>query len=351
MPHAMLFFGPEGSGKEAAAIELARVLNCASGEWDACGVCPSCVQFDTLRHPQLKLIFAMPSKPDESTAWDKLTADERADINEQIAIKAANPYHHIILQKAAEIKISSIRDIRREASLRSTGHGRTVVMICEAERLNPSSSNALLKILEEPASDLQFILTTAKKDALLPTILSRCQHIRFDTLHDDDIEQALRSRGDLDAGRISSAVHIANGNYSDAIALARDTELYERQDVLLFVRAVMSGDPVAIRERIAVLIKSENKRIAIYFLTAIESWFRDVMLMREGAGDSIRNVDFREPLEKFAGYYANADCPRAIASVEDIIELIRKNVHLSLALHVLAFRLKSAVQPGAYPKQ
>jgi DNA polymerase-3 subunit delta' len=255
------------------------------------------------------------------------------------------------LQKAAEIKISSIRDIRREASLRSTGHGRTVVMICEAERLNPSSSNALLKILEEPASDLQFILTTAKKDALLPTILSRCQHIRFDTLHDDDIEQALRSRGDLDAGRISSAVHIANGNYSDAIALARDTELYERQDVLLFVRAVMSGDPVAIRERIAVLIKSENKRIAIYFLTAIESWFRDVMLMREGAGDSIRNVDFREPLEKFAGYYANADCPRAIASVEDIIELIRKNVHLSLALHVLAFRLKSAVQPGAYPKQ
>ncbi len=344
LPHALLFFGPEGTGKEAVGIELARVLNCDRGGWDACGECPQCIQMQRLQHPRFKLVFTLPSKPEETTPIEKFTPDEMQEMNEQITLKAANPYHRLMMQKASEIKISSIRELRTLSGYRSE-RGRTVVLLCEADRLNASASNALLKTLEEPGNDMLFILATAKKDALLPTIVSRCQQLPFEALRDADIAQALAGHPDLDEGAIQAAVQIANGNYADALALARDAELFERSDVLEFTRAVMASDAAKLRDIIGRLTRKDNRRLVIHFLVALMSWFRDVMLLQEQGGDMIRNADFREPLTRFAAHYVQADCPAAIVVIEEIIEMIRKNVHLSLAFHVLAFRLKRCIQP------
>ncbi|MFA6234631.1 MAG: DNA polymerase III subunit delta', partial [Bacteroidota bacterium] len=67
IPHAMLFYGPAGVGKDAAALTFARALNCGEGNFEPCGRCSSCVAMESLRHQRLKLIFPMPSKADEDS--------------------------------------------------------------------------------------------------------------------------------------------------------------------------------------------------------------------------------------------------------------------------------------------
>ncbi|MCZ7556396.1 MAG: DNA polymerase III subunit [Bacteroidia bacterium] len=343
LPHALLFFGPDGTGKDAMAIELARVLNCASGLPDACGVCASCQSMDTLRHPHLRLVFALPSKDDEAGALDKLTADELEEVNAQIDEKAANHYHHFSVPKASGIKISSIRDIRKEAAFRAEGRGRTVVLITEAERMNPSAANALLKTLEEPGGDLLLILTTARKEALLPTIVSRCQSIRFDPLRMEDVRNALISRAGIAPDVAENAARLANGSYAAALDLAASGNTLGRDVLLEYIRAVVLMHPVKLHTCIQTVIGKDDRLAAIRFLVSVASWFRDVIAVIEHAGDRMINTDLKDPIERFAAHYPDVRCSDAIAEIERVIEMIRKNVHLVNMMIVLSQRLRKCI--------
>jgi len=343
LPHALLFFGPEGSGAEAAAIELARVLNCETGDWETCGTCSSCTAMHTLRHANVRFVFPLPSRDDEGSALDKMTDEEMREINAQIDEKAANPYHRIVIPKASGIKISSIRDIRKVTAFRASAKGRTVVIILEADRMNPAASNALLKTLEEPGGDVQLILTTSRKDALLPTILSRCQLVRFDTLHEREIRDALRVRSDAPADVIEAAAHLSSGNFALALELAdSDTEI-RRSDVLDYLRAVVSANPITLHDRIQQVVGKEDRQSVIRFLVAVSSWFRDVLALHEGAGDRLLNTDLRDSIERFAEHYPGTRCSDAVREIESVIEMIQKNVHLVNVLIVLSQRLRKCI--------
>jgi DNA polymerase-3 subunit delta' len=346
MPHAMLFHGPDGVGKEAAAIELARTLNCERGQWDPCGTCTACRGIASLRHPSLKLIFAMPSKDEEKTAVDKLDAAELEEMNQQIAEKAENPYHHIRMSKASGIKVSSVRDIRRESAFRAGSGGRTVVLICEADLMNVSAANALLKTLEEPSGELLLLLTTSRKDALLPTIISRCQSIRFDPLTEVDIRDGLLRERDVERDQIEAASHLAAGSYAAALDMAREGGLISREEVLAYVRDVVLNNPIKLFDRIQDILGREDRQTLGRFLISVASWFRDVSALHEGAGHLI-NADLSDSLEKFAVHYPDADCSRAIDEIEEVIALLRKNVHLATVMIVLSHRLRRCIIPPA----
>jgi DNA polymerase III subunit delta' len=345
LPHAFLFHGPPGVGKEAIAIELARVLNCESGRWEVCGLCRSCKMMHKLRHPHLKLVFALPSRdsdPDRSP-FEKLSDAEIAEVNEEIDEKAANPYHHITLSKGSQIIIGSIRDLRHEAAFRATGHGRTVVVVCDAERMNNNAANALLKTLEEPTGDMLLILCTSKRDALLPTIISRCQQVRFDMLSDQEIRRALERDHAGVPDAVSLAVQLSAGNYSMARELVESGAAFKRDEVLQYLRAVVKADPIEIMSRLKDFTGRDDRRALLLFLGGVESWFRDVLAVQIGNPGLIRNADLRESLEKFARHYRNTDCAAAVAHVEYIVDLIQKNVHLVTALIVLSQRLRRCI--------
>ena len=346
LPHAMLFYGPDGTGKEAVAIELARTLNCDRGTWDACGVCPSCRKMQIMQHERLKLVFAMPSKDDENSAVDKLTPAEIEEMNAQIALKARDPYHHISMNKAGGIKISSIRDIRKESAMRASGQGRTVVVICEAERMNNSAANALLKTLEEPGGDLLLILTTSRRDALLPTIRSRCQQLRFDPIPEITIREALERDPDIPRENIGLAAHLANGSYSEAVQIASSDGLVKREDIVDYMRAVMTANPQRIMEEIQDRTASNDRQTVIRFLNAVSTWFRDILVLQAGAESQVRNVDLMVPLSRFNEHYPDVKCAEAIEIIEDVIELIQKNVHLVNVLVVLSLRLRHCIVPS-----
>ncbi len=130
LPTAMAFVGPEGIGKSFAAKAFADELNC---------------------------------KPENGSL--------------------------LTLEPSGEwIKVDQVHEVLKNLSLRALFDFR-IVLIEQAERLNPQSSNALLKILEEPPENTHFILITSSLSRLLPTIRSRVQSFRFFPLEKSDLKK------------------------------------------------------------------------------------------------------------------------------------------------------------------
>jgi DNA polymerase III subunit delta' len=349
IPHALLFYGPEGVGKEAVAIEFARVLNCEQGSWNACGQCKSCIQFRTLHHPRLKLVFPLPSHDEskDDSALDNLKDAELQELHVQMDEKARNPYHRISIPNAQGIKISSIRDIQHEAGFRAAESGRTVFVLCEADRMNVNAANALLKTLEEPSGGVLLILTTAKKDSLLPTILSRCQQVRFDPLTETEILAGLDAVPEISHTHTADAAYFATGNFSLALELAKQSDfsgLLKPFEVVEFLRTVVTYNPPKLLNKIQGYVKKDQKRQLQIFLLALGSWFRDVLAVQEGVPSSITNEKMRDSLEKFAAHYPDLRCAEAIETIESAIDMIKKNVHLTCVLIVLAQRLRILIK-------
>ena len=185
LAHAYLFSGPGGAGMDAAAIVLARAVLCDAAAAKPCGSCGPCGLTAQLRHPNLHLHVPLPVGKGEKADDDplsRLTQAELDQVRREIGIKAGNPYHQIAVPRANQIKVNSIRELRRRASMGSFDGGWTVFLVLDAGTMTTEAANALLKTLEEPGPGTLIVLTTSEPDSLLPTVVSRCQHIRFDPL-------------------------------------------------------------------------------------------------------------------------------------------------------------------------
>jgi DNA polymerase-3 subunit delta' len=119
IPNAYLFYGPEGVGKDAMAIEFAKALNCERKKGEACDECKTCKGISEFSHPNIKLIFKLPlgrNETKDDPPLEKLDEDEIKIIQEQVKLKSQNPYHKISIPRANSIKINSIREIKVEIS-------------------------------------------------------------------------------------------------------------------------------------------------------------------------------------------------------------------------------------------
>jgi DNA polymerase-3 subunit delta' len=350
--HAYLFHGEEGVGMDAMAIEFARVLNCHKGGVDACGLCPSCKLFDNLQHPNLRLIFALPrgkSERSDGSPLDALTDAEVKAIQGQVRQKAVNPYHQIQVPKANEIRINSIRELRREASLSAFAEGWKVFLLLEADRMNDEASNALLKTLEEPTPKTVVILTTSKRERLLPTILSRCQAVRFDSLSNEEIRDALVARHSAHQEDAELVAVLANGSFTQALDLL-GTDIRESRDAVVeFVRNALGNRPTKLFEQVEELVAKFDRAGMERWLSLMLVWFRDAAQLREGKQTGIVNIDQLKSLQSFVVNFPAVDHSKAISSVERAIALAGKNVYLPLVLANLAYQLKESIAVG--PKE
>lgn len=152
IPHAWLFSGTEGIGKDAMAIETAKILLC-NNQLDnkiSCGECRSCKLVSKLQHPNLKFIFALPPGKNEDGRNDgpflKLNDSEISLIQEQIVLKAKDNYHKISIPKAHQIKISSIREVKKDISFSSSEPGKRIIIISDADKMGDESANAFKNI-------------------------------------------------------------------------------------------------------------------------------------------------------------------------------------------------------------
>ncbi len=344
LAHAYLFYGGEGVGKDAMALELARVIHCERGGEEPCGVCTSCLHLDTLQHPDVHLVCALPvgkgeDKEDSPTA--KLSEQEIDTIQEELRQKGADPYHRITIPRAGIIKVNSVRTVRRESSMSTTDRRRKVFVISDADRMGDEAANTLLKTLEEPAGNTMLILTTAHRDALLPTILSRCQNVRFDRLTEQEIRTALVERKRVDARQAELAARLADGSYTRALSLLTEDVDQWRRDVLAFVRSALANNVSSLMQAVEKVTDLKDRVLVNRFLVLLLMWFRDALVLMHGG--VIINVDQQEDLKRFLVKFPHADLLQALAHVEKAISLVERNVYIKLVILNLAIRLKADI--------
>ena len=158
----MLLVGPAGVGKAAFSEQLAALLLCESiqSNQEACGQCPACHWLESGNHPDFRRVA-----PDGDDAAEE-------GVSEKLAEKAKK-------RSQKMIRIDQIRELEAFVFVGSHRHGNRVVLVTEADAMNPAAANSLLKILEEPPLNVYFILVSTRSKSLLPTIRSRCRVIPF----------------------------------------------------------------------------------------------------------------------------------------------------------------------------
>ena len=224
IPHAQLFAGISGIGKLQLALAYAQYLNCPHrSETDSCGTCPTCLQFEHLQHPDLHFVFPI-VKTDAADTCDGFLEPWREII-------LTNHYFDLddwhkalgVETKQSMIYEKESGEILRKLSLKPYGDGYKVMIIWQPEKMNASSANKLLKILEEPSPKTIFLLVSEHPEDLLSTIQSRVQTIRVPQLETQTIVAALMERG-MDATKAADIARIANGSYLAALKKAEASE-------------------------------------------------------------------------------------------------------------------------------
>jgi len=346
VPHAYLFKGLDGIGKDAVAIEFAKLLNCTNvqnGD-EACDVCDNCKKIASFKSDLFRFICALPSGRSEQTGSDPLESLSGADFDlylEQLNQKAADPYHRVSLPNANNIRINSIRELVSKIYLASSSNSTKVFLISEAEKMRQEAANSLLKVLEEPPRRSVIILTTSKVSSLPATIIGRCQNISFEPLTEEQVKNKIISNG---AGFAVSEIELASklsfGSYTRALELLEIGITQIRESVLDYLVATLKDDyagMVLISRNMGT--KSEKDKLR-HFLFFMNAWFRDIMKIKYSNETNLSNFDIVDRLRKFNKNYPNSDIYNIITELEEADKLITQNVQLPLILVNLSFKLK-----------
>ena len=302
--HAYLFTGLPGVGKTSLAKVLAKMLLCQAEEDPRpCDTCRACQMVDRGQHPDLHMI-----------------ASERV---------------------GDSLKIDQIRDVQHQLSLTPMEGAWRVAILRRFQEATPSAANALLKTLEEPPGHVVMIVLATDADQLLSTIVSRCQHIHLNPLAKDVIKQALIKRWQVDPQQAELLAHLAGGRLGWAVTALNDKSRLEMRaqrledlqhlihasatELLQFIEKV-ARDPVATQETIDLWI----------------SWWRDVLLLASGSGESLSNVDYEDRIGQHARQFGIQRSAAMLQSLRKANQHLKRNANTRLTLEVLVLDLPHA---------
>ena len=300
LSHAYLFDGIDGIGMKDTALALVEAVFC-NGK-DGCGECSSCRKVGGLRHPDL----------------------------------------HLVQPDGAFIKIDQIRDLQKELSLRPYEARKKACIIEDAERMNPSAANACLKTLEEPPGEALLILLTSHVDGILPTIRSRCQHLRFPALPMETIEADLRDSGaDPEPSRVAAA--LAGGDLARARELISGDRLQARK--LFLERAAHLSQAEIIPLFAAAEEYATDKESALDLVDLLRLFWRDALLARTGCS-GITNSDLLSLVNEKAASHSLEEIMEKLDGISMIRRALTRNANPRLSMEVLLMELANASPPA-----
>jgi len=343
IPHAYIFAGPEGVGKFNAAKQWAKLLLCQnpvieknSGQSfaDSCNCCQSCQLLESDSHPDFALIYK------ELRQFTKDGKDKTTPV---------------------DLPIDVIREFLIEkVSARPTLSKRKVFIVREAEKLNPNSQNALLKVLEEPPDYCSVILLCTRTEKLLPTTKSRCQTIRFSPLDESIIFDEL-IKTDLDKKHARYFARLAQGSLGQAQQLAQlelaDAAIFEtKKDIINNLAQLkyqnsldLAGKLLDQGKTIAAAWtdldkntskKDINRKAIKIIIRIIISALHDAMKLDLTEKDQTVNSDQRQQIKKLASRFSTeslaekiTQCYQSMRSVDSAVneKLIFEQLLLNLS--------------------
>jgi len=291
--NAYIFSGPADIGKEFVAINFAKALNCHSKGEDSCDECISCRKIDDGNHADVMLI-----RPDGS-----------------------------------RVKINQMRSLQRQGSYRAVEGDYKVYIITEAEKMTPEAANSILKTLEEPSGAMVLILLTSVYSALLPTIRSRCQSLRFSLVPLALLRRELEERLGLPDSKARWAALRSQGRVGRALKLAKKNKEDVHDDILSSLPNLSRKNEVNL---LHIFREAESLSKEQNSLDALVSWYRDLLLVKQGCSqDLLIHSDKKGTLEKIAMSYSDIQIEKLIKAILRTQNLIQRNVNPTLALEVL----------------
>ena len=347
--HAYLFTGPAGSNKTAAAYAFAQAILCKD---HGCRTCDDCRRIERRKHPDV---------------------------------------HFYTPEGAQGYLIEQIREIVSGVSLapiRATGK---VYILDRVDLLGVSAANAFLKTLEEPVEGVTFILLGRTREAVLPTIVSRCQVVPFRHIPAREAAGILSQKTGVTLEQARIAIEACNGSITRAMTFAKSAEraefrarimevlsnlpLSDERDVLeyaaeLIERAKAPLDNVRtqqseeLAESADFLTKTALKQIELRHKRAlsmatreslnqttsiIRSWLRDVLMIASGTPDLVVNIDQREVLQRVAQKVTPASIMSALREAYKTDETLSYNVSPETCLDVLLFSIREVLNGSGNP--
>ena len=314
LPPTLLFVGPAGVGKFRVARAVAACLNClqpvrdAAGlAVDACQICRSCTRVDRGVHVD---VFAI--EPDDR----------------------------------ASIKIDVIREVLASTGFKPFEGQRRVVLLRDADTLEPASQNALLKSLEEPPPGTVFILTTAVPGSLLPTVRSRCIRLRFSRLTVADVVRVLVDQHQFSEGDARDAAAFADGSVGQALALGSTDMGVLRETALLLLRQTASGLAVAPRLQAAAVVATEAPKkdrpradVALV-LQSLASMLRDIELLNSGVDRcALANPTLSDELRGLTRAFTGTRARDAFSAVDRAMMALERNAGTKVVSEWLALQI------------
>ncbi|MGH9942545.1 MAG: ATP-binding protein [Pyrinomonadaceae bacterium] len=318
VPGALLFVGEEAVGKKLFALEIAKALNCRAPRegGEACDACPSCARLSHFH-----------TQGTNDAEQGPIIWSEHRDVG-------------LVRPEKRFITVDQSRQLEREANFRPTEGAARVFIVEEADRLNQSSGNALLKTLEEMPATTYFILLTSRPASLLTTIRSRCQTIHFAPLSSADIESYLvreQKRAGQEARLVS---RLARGRLGAALNINLDTYRAQREAMLavLDALATTAGQPDrgrllrAAEELTDPKLKDEYEaRLSTLEILIHDAWL--LSLDPQGAG--VVNEDIRERLTKLATHLTSRDAINWLSHIEELRGQLAVNINRKIATDAL----------------
>ena len=318
LSQTLLFSGPEGVGKATLARRLgARLLDH-----------PEKIERDDL---------SLPHNLESVADREKWSAEKR---NDDPLFFSTHPDFVTFAPDGPlrQITIPQARLIKQQAPFLPHHGRRRVFLIDHVDRANDQAANSLLKTLEEPPPHLILIMTAENAYDLLPTIRSRAVPFQFAPLAQDEMRQFAQARV-LD--QPERRVALAAG--SPGVAVSLDLETYDkRRAAMLLLLKVAAGAAsfgawIPVSETIG---RSKSDKLDLY-LKVLYELLRDLMLLHEGAGE-IRNLDIRRDLAELAATIQFAWIRKAVGLVDEIAQLIRRNIQKTIALDALILQLRGS---------
>jgi DNA polymerase-3 subunit delta' len=353
--HAYIFYGNNGTGKDAAAIEFAKLLNCdnpVNGN-EACDKCKSCGEINSLRSSVFKYIIALPTakseSDDDSNPLDKLEKEDFENYREELDAKAADKYHTISLPGANDIRISSIRQIKKDIYMTGKTGKKKIFIISYCDRMNMQSANSLLKILEEPPGDSILILTTPEINSLLPTITGRCQKIKFNDLTADEILTYIKSKN-INISNEDSEFYskLSGGSISKCNQILNKSLLDLRNKVPDLLSSIIANQYLKLGNDIDFIVGKKDKDRVKQFLILLAVWFRDIINKKHGSDELIINKDEAQ-LRRIVNFSLKfeSETYKIINSIEEAILDIDSNIFPDLLLYNLSYKIKFLIRKKA----
>ena len=295
IPYGMIFFGPSPSNLLAFARGFAKALNCLTLKDDFCDTCRHCIEVEHDSFLDLRI----------------LQPDGQFYKKEQIFYLVEDNYN------------------------RPMKGNKKIYILTGAHHMNPSSANAFLKVLEEPAPSNVFILLTDNLNGLLPTIKSRCQILKFSPLSKQEIKEYLIQQGE-DVEKAQLKAYLSQSNMESVLTADFEEFMKKRADVLAMLSGLLQNRGAeATLMKLFKLSRSREKFLEYFreVLNLLSLMLRDIMiLLVDPQNPNIINVDYRETLTKLIPYLTMEKTMFLIRKMEYLLRDMQRNLNARILI-------------------